>query len=323
MELKLNLSIFLGLFSMIFNSCTESDPNNSFESQNAVLASTIHDNLYDIEDEYDEKAKEIYESGVTFYLDNEYEKAKNIFLGILADDTTQLFNEMHYYSSDIGGFKTKKLLGYGSFSSHYKNSAAIYLAEIYIAEQQFEKALKYVQLADTQYPVQYNCGTGELRYTSHLKYLYAISYEGLGQYDKLLKTTLPSWSDYRLRPILLRAIKKRYTKEELIKELDNMEEKFQYPHDKTCRKVDVPEDCGLENEATSTEPYLSERATIKFFDYYMELPRISLGYGEVAPIEMYIDRFKTSIFYRELLGEKIEDTNTEEEGTITINVSNW
>ena len=112
MKQKFILTILLILVSIALNSCLELEKNNSFETQNSLdyslISSNINFNNNNISENNDEKAEQIYELGKSFFEAKEYEKAKNIFLPIIEDDTTKLFNEDHYYSSDLGGFKTQR-----------------------------------------------------------------------------------------------------------------------------------------------------------------------------------------------------------------------
>ena len=224
----------------------------------------------------------------------------------------------YYYSSDIGGFKTEKLKGYGSFSLNYKNKAAIYLTKIYIEEQSFEEALKYILLADTAYHIQYNCGTSHRSYTNQLKYLYASSYEGLEQYDKAMESILPNCFDWQLSSIFVRVIKKRYTRDELIKEMDNAIENFEFTQDLNYTESHITQNAGNKNEETTVKKYLSGKAAITFFDYYIELPKMSLENGEAATKKMYVKSLRKSNFHKALTGKESNNQNILSEGIITI-----
>ena len=74
----LNLSIYLGLILIMFNSF-------SLTNIDLVNTKTNEDN--------DEKAKQVFELGETFFKAKKYKKAKSIFLNIIENDTTRLYNQ--------------------------------------------------------------------------------------------------------------------------------------------------------------------------------------------------------------------------------------
>ncbi len=104
--------------------------------------------------------------------------SENLFLKIMNSDLAA-YNLTYRYSSDIPGDTTTNSYGYGSYSSHYKNSACMYLAKIYIEKGQFQTALNYVELADKKYLQYYSCGTGHMLYRCQIDGLYECCNKGL------------------------------------------------------------------------------------------------------------------------------------------------
>jgi hypothetical protein len=316
------LILSISLIIILFDSCVQGKKNklNEFPTIPDNLLLSINTNL-DKQRIDDENAKQIFNLGETSFYAKEYEKSKNIFLNIIGNDTSKLYNQNHYYSSDLGGVKTDKLQGYGSFSLNYKNKAAIYLTQIYIEEQSFDKALKYISLADKVYSIQYNCGTGHRSYNMKLKYLYALSYKGLKQYDKAIEKILPDCFDWQLSSTFIKIVKEKYSKEELLQEMDNALKNFEFTQDLTYTEVHVTRNSGNENQNTTIEKYLLGKASINFFDYKLELPKMSLENGQIATKKMCIKDFKQSNFYKELTGKKFNDQNIFNQGT--INLKGW
>jgi hypothetical protein len=105
-------------------------------------------------------------------------EAESLFLKIVASDLPA-YNITYKHSTDIPGDTTSNSYGYGSYSSHYKNTACLYLAKIYIEKEQFQMALTYVELADKKYIQYYSCGTGYMHYRYKIDGLYECCNEGL------------------------------------------------------------------------------------------------------------------------------------------------
>jgi hypothetical protein len=220
------------------------------------------------------------------------------------------YSTTYYHSSDIPGDTTTNTYGYGSYTSSYKNSAAIYLTKIFIKKKQFQKAFKYLEEATSKYEVTYSCGTGYRQQKEEYDFLYACCYEGLNKPDKLLELLLPECLN-RNDEIIIRAIKKTYSPKEIKEYLAKAESSLQCSFD-TLPTFSFQTTYHSENnpEKTDTLVYYSGSATINLFDKTIDLPTPRLENDERVTKEHFIREFKETSFYINLskVGERSQHT---------------
>jgi len=115
----------------------------------------------------------IYNKAYIFNRIDEKEKAKKIFIQFLKSD----FSEKH--SGPGEGIMSEPF-------SLFKHRAANHLAEIYLDEKRFRRALKYTKLAEFKYPYIHFCGNEIEANEIYFAVLYSRCYDGLGKKDKAI-----------------------------------------------------------------------------------------------------------------------------------------
>lgn len=104
--------------------------------------------------------------------------------------------------------------------ANYKNIASTRMARIYIQENNYLEAIKYLELTK-KYPYLHFCGNGFAADAIFMSELYGKCYLGLNEYDKAYKILLPNLLENGLADnsdlvdIAYNALLKKYTKEEL------------------------------------------------------------------------------------------------------------
>ncbi|GIV28384.1 MAG: hypothetical protein KatS3mg027_2198 [Bacteroidia bacterium] len=140
----------------------------------------------------------------------EYEKAKESFMKIMngSDNDDEIIHKNKGLELDI--------------YANYKNIAAKNLSEIYILEENYNEALKYLELTK-KYPYKTFCGNDYWSDKLYVKKLYAKCYLGLGDTTKALDLLMPHLIDDRfsdnseLVEIVYQILIKRYWKDDLKK----------------------------------------------------------------------------------------------------------
>ena len=226
-------------------------------------------------------------------------EAESMFLKIV-DSKKPYYTDNYYHSTDISGDTTTNIYGYGSYTSNYKNYASRYLTKIYLEKQQYKLALKFIELTDKKYVVQQNCGTGYLWYRNEIDGLYSLCYDGLGMYDTIIEKYLPNYADYR-NAILVKAIKKKYTQNEIYAYLTKAEISVVCIVDTFQSSSYTTYNYGNEDERTVESKYTSGIATIKLFGKEAILDEPSLENGEVVSREKFLKEFEKSGFYKALI----------------------
>jgi hypothetical protein len=222
-----------------------------------------------------------------------------MFLKIM-DSKESYFVGTFYHSSDIPSDKTTNIYGYGSYTSNYKNYACRYLTKIYLEENKFDKALKYIEYADKKYIVEQNCGTGYMWYRAEIDGLYSLAYEGLGMSESIINMFLPKYSDHS-SGTLTRALRKIYSQKEINEHLKVAENSIVCIIDTFQSSSFITEHYGEKNETTSEIKYVSGRATMTLFGRLINLPTPNLENGEKVTRELFVKKFKESGFYRNLI----------------------
>lgn len=160
--------------------------------------------------DYYELATRLWEFGWTT-------EAQRMFLTILE-------SKEPYYCSTTWNGATKDsngrfLLPYGSYQTNYKNGACTQLAEIAIEQEAYAAGLNYVIMARDRYPVAYTCGTGHRMYNEVLEKREILCLEGMQLCDSVIGRLLPFYGSWDNDP-LIRCLRKKYTKAQLVRELD-------------------------------------------------------------------------------------------------------
>lgn len=240
-----------------------------------------------------------YKMACSLWQMGKLQEAEKMFLRVI-NSKAPYYATTYYHSSDIPGDTTTNIYGYGSYTSNYKNSACLYLTKIYIEEEKFDDALKYIVLADKKYTVEYNCGTGYLMYRDKINDLYGIIYEGLGKYDNIIQLFLPEYSTYSSER-LSRALKQVYTSSEINDYLKIAENSIICVLDSVQSSTFTIQNFGEKDEITTEIKYISGTATMRLFDKVVTLPKPNLKNGAIATKELFIKEFKATRFYAALI----------------------
>lgn len=228
-------------------------------------------------------------------------EAKKMFLTIV-NSKEKYYASTYYHSSDIPGDKTKNIYGYGSFTSNYKNYAAIYLTKIYLEQKKFDTALQFLDDAVKKYKVTYSCGTGFHRQQDEYDFLYASCYQGLNRHKDVIDLLLPSCLD-RNDDIIIAAIKKTYSEKEIQESLQKAETSIQCSLDTFPSFAYQTTYSETKKEKTDTLRYFSGTAIIILFDRQINMPVPNLENGERLTREMFLKLFRESDFYIRLKGD--------------------
>ena len=211
------------------------------------------------------------------------------------------FYELTYlHNSDIPNDTIKNVYGYGSYTSNYKNYACRYLAMIYLEKQQYNEALRYVSLAKNRYMINHNCGTGYKFYQRELEGLYALSYQGFGQYDSIINMMLPHYYDFS-DGILTRAIKSKYTQYEIQSYLARAINSLVFVKDSIPSYTEIISNYGEKNENKTEFNYYSATVSTILFDKKVNLLVNNENFAEVVSKEDVITQFQNSNFYKALM----------------------
>lgn len=211
------------------------------------------------------------------------------------------FYELTYFhNSDIPNDTQKNIYGYGSYTSNYKNYACRYLAMIYIEQQQFYKANQYVTLAQNHYKVVYNCGTGYKSYQKELEGLFALSFQGLRQYDSIINMMLPHYYDFS-DGILTHAIKSKYTQYEIHSHLAKAINAIVFERDSVPSYAEIITNFNQKNETITEVKFYSATAFTILFDKKIYLLVSNENIQEDVTKEDVITQFQNSIFYKALM----------------------
>lgn len=221
--------------------------------------------------------------------------AEKMFLTIV-NSKEKYYVSTYYHSSDVPGDKTKNIYGYGSFTSNYKNYAAIYLTKIYLEQKQFDKALQFLEDAVKKYKVTYTCGTGFHRQQDEYDFLYASCYEGLNKHKEVIDLLLPSCLD-RNDEIIITALKKTYSQKEIEENIEKAEFSINCPLDTFPSYAYQTSNYGTKKAKTDTLKYFSGTATMTLFDKQITMPVPNLENGEHLTREMFVKLFRESDFY--------------------------
>lgn len=238
------------------------------------------------------------------------EEAEKMFLTIV-NSQEDYYTATYYHSSVIPGDNKKNVYGYGSFTSNYKNYAAIYLTKIYLEQKQFDKALQSLEDAVKKYKVRYNCGTGFRRQHNQYEFLYASCYEGLNRHSDVIELLLPSCLSRNDEKIVT-AIMNTFSRQEIEESLTKAENSIYFLLDTLPSYTYVTSNYGTKEVKTDTLSYFSGTATMILFGRQITMPVPDLGNGEQVTREMFLKLFRESDFYVRLKEDsRLSYTDTE------------
>ena len=170
---------------------------------------------------------------------------------------------------------------------HLQHWAALDLYEIYLKENNFDKALLYLQAADNKYTFNYGCGNGDMQKSIEIALLYGQLYENMNLPDSALKKLLPYsfetyLTDYSQTTEMAISILKRHFK------INEIREQF---------------DKAIENVATEQIKRTNGETYIEYSIQFMG-NKIYLAYPdwtkkEFSKLDMQ-QQLKTSLFYKQL-----------------------
>lgn len=222
-------------------------------------------------------------------------EAEKMFLTII-NSKEKFYSDNYYYISDLKNDTNSYIYGYSSYTTNYKNKAAIYLTKIYLEKKRFERALNFIKLADKKYITTYNCGTGFSSQEDLYDFLYSSCYLGLKKYKKVINLLLPECL-VRNDTIILSAIRNTYSEKEIQKYLENAEKSIIFKLDSlsSFSYQEIYSDNKLEK--SQTNEYISGSATIQLFGQIVTMSAPSLENGQKATKEMFVNSFKESDFY--------------------------
>lgn len=227
------------------------------------------------------------------------DEAEKMFREIMESELEE-FNKNLQFDSDVSRDTLPKNYGYGSYSFHYKNKSSLYLAKILIERKAFQEALHYVTLADTTYPVTFNCGTGHGFYEQQLNELYALCYEGMAQSQKVMDLLLPNCLQRRDNTILVRVIRNRFTKEERKYLREKAIASIQFELNTEESYIEIVHNYGTKSERIEPLRFTTGTGTILLFGQQVRLPSPSLKNGQIAEREDFLNAFTASNFYKEV-----------------------
>jgi hypothetical protein len=252
-----------------------------------------------------ENHKDYFELACVLWEFNKLGAAEKMFLNIL-ESKADYYTSIFYHDSDIPGDTTVSTYGYGSYTSHYKNSACIFLTKIYIEQKKFNKALAYLNDAINKYQTTYTCGTGYKMQQDQYRFYYAACYKGLGRHQELLDLLLPHCLDWNDQ-ILIGAIRKMYSGKQIQQHLAEAENSITCQTDtfESFSYTYYPSDSSRENADTSR--YFTGTGSIKLFNRIIELPRPSLENGERLSTAYFLKLFRESSFYTSLAKKQKDD----------------
>lgn len=239
--------------------------------------------------------KGYYKLACSLWQLNKLEEAEPLLLNII-NSQEKYYTSTYRNSSDVSGDTSTNLYGYGSYTSNYKNGAALYLAKLYLQQENYKKALQCLEDAVKKYPVNYTCGTGSSYQQEEYTTLYTYCYEGLKQYSKMLDVLLPHFQTYR-GEMLIPTIKRMYKPKEIESYLQKAISSMHCTFD--TLPTTVVQTSNVQGK-WDTVTYYSGRASINLFGRSVALYPSIRKDGERITKDDFIKSFKESRFYQQL-----------------------
>ena len=228
-------------------------------------------------------------------------EAEQIFLAILGADLKR-YDSTYYHSSDVPGDTVVNRYGYGSYTSNYKNIAAVYMTMICLEQKQYARALQFLEDAVKKYTVYFTCGTGHRAQQERYNFLYAACYNGLKRYNETIGLLLPACLE-RNDQLIITAIRETYSPEAIRNELQLAEASIVCSFDSLPSYGFITMNRGTADEKTDIITYYSGSATMRLFGRELQLPVPYLHNGERLERDMFVKYFKESHFYISLASE--------------------
>lgn len=226
-------------------------------------------------------AKSYYNIGVIYLELKDSANAKRIFTNIILSDVDDM---------DRGG------IGEGLMAEPYalyKNRSCNILAILALQEKDYVKTLKYIEMADKEYPYIHFCGNEYAANDIYMATMYAKCYAGLGDIDRAIQTLMPHCinnglaSNSYLVEQLCGLLRQKYSREEIKQEINTAIS-------------------GIYVRETKQRDYTDSIYFVKIFNTEFELGNYSFYYdykrSEIFNgIELYRNQFKESEFVTKLL----------------------
>lgn len=243
-------------------------------------------------------AADYYKLACALWEFNQLKEAETMFLRIVSSAVPK-YTTTYYHASDVGDTATN-IYGYGSYTSHYKNEASIYLSKIYIETNRYNEALNHLNNAVKKYQASYTCGTGYYAQREEYTYLYARCYEGLKKDRRLLSLLLPDCLD-RQDEMITNAIKRLYTPQQIKSQLEKAERSLVFIIDstyETSMNVDSTDSSPLE-----AKPLYSGMLTVHLFRKKVSLYCYNIEPNTRPDRDFFIRKFRDTDFYTRLVGQ--------------------
>jgi tetratricopeptide (TPR) repeat protein len=238
-----------------------------------------------------ENHNDYYRLGLTLWELDQLQDAEKIFLKILASKAPW-YNFEKYKAAEglYPGFPD---------DNFYKNQSCNYLAQIYIEQKKFKKALHYIGLAEKTYTYNGRGYPASVIHEGRYRYYYARCYEGLGMKKELLDLLLPHCLDNNYG-MLTRAIKEMYTQEQIQMNLTEAENSITCQTDSFLSYTNVSTPKGKDIYAHDTISYYSGTGTIRLFGRTAHFSHPKLGHGERLNRDYFARLFRSTAFYKNL-----------------------
>lgn len=233
------------------------------------------------------------------------EDAEKLFLSIF-HSTAEYYESPYYSNSDVAGDTIANSSGYGSYTFHYKNSAAIHLCKIYLEQKKFDIAYQFMQQATQKYATNYTCGTGFWRQQNEYDFLLASCYNGLNRWQESIDLLLPYCLE-RNDELIIKAIQNIYSPTQIRAYLQEAENSITFAADSIpSYSYTTTYESGSNQEKTDTLTYYSGQATINLFGKIIMMPIPFLKDEERMTKEHFVKELRRSYFYTELISASPE-----------------
>ncbi len=244
--------------------------------------------------------KQYHQLACTLWSLEKTEDAEKLFLTIF-HSTADYYTSPYYSNSDISGDTIVTSSGYGSYTFHYKNSAAIYLSKIYLEQKKFSFAYQFLQDATQKYITTYTCGTGFWSQKNEYDFLLASCYNGLNRWKESIDLLLPYCLE-RNDELIIKALQNTYSSTQILTYLQEAENSITFTADSIpSYSYTTMYESGSNREKTDTLTYYSGQATMSLFGKIIDMPIPSLKDGEQITKEHFIKEFRKSYLYTELI----------------------
>lgn len=226
-----------------------------------------------------------------YFLTNDLDKAKVELEGIINGKNTGQHNNEYdalecKTNYDSENFDCMRIV-FPEPYIHLQHWAALDLYEIYLKENNFDKALFYLKAADNKYIFNYWCGNGNMQKSIEMALLYGQLYKKMNLPDSALKELLPYsfenyLADYSQTTNLAISILKKHFK------INEIREQF----DKAIENVETEQ-----IKRKNGETYI--KYSIQFMGNKIYLAYPDWTKKEFSKLDMQT-QLKSSLFYKQL-----------------------